>query len=406
MYRNRALIESADIRRYPMTDRDRRVKKALCQLLIDKGHRKYAERFWKLDFNIIPSAKYPDFTAAISFDEATVFLSDGFLGSGPAIFNQLDVLLRHEMAHNLMMHQIRMMYVFKKLHADDPEEAYAHIKVSMSLHKLLNYLEDFEISNKRYSSEDKKIVRMMQLNGRVIGGLVTEDHRGSWAKMSLEDMYNELTKELIQINAEIRSDPNWRPLKTGSYYEVDSVKALGKKAMDLYRNTTSPSPIKCPIDYFMKQPAFKKQFAEIYQKLIATIYTKLEAERDQVTEQAFTQHCLDLVQQIAVTTPTEAFKVTGPATKGVLVTLYSPEDKAVACMVLKNLGGNINYNPTKFIVKGKTNSQDYRDAWNLIMKTLDKGKFSNKVLSTLADRIAAGGGVVGQTTTEEEDDED
>ena len=114
---NRALLESSDITRHFMTDRERKVKKALCQLLIDKGHRKYAERFWKLDFNIIDSKKHPDFTAAISFDEATVFISDGFLGSGEGIFNQLDVLLRHELAHNLMMHQIRLMYVFKKIHA-------------------------------------------------------------------------------------------------------------------------------------------------------------------------------------------------------------------------------------------------------------------------------------------------
>ena len=50
---NRALLESSDITRHFMTDRERKVKKALCQLLINKGHRKYAERFWKFDFNII-----------------------------------------------------------------------------------------------------------------------------------------------------------------------------------------------------------------------------------------------------------------------------------------------------------------------------------------------------------------
>ena len=76
---NRALLESSDIARHFMTDRERKLKKALCQLLIDKGHRKYAERFWKLDFNIISSKTHPDFTAAISFDDATVFISDGFL---------------------------------------------------------------------------------------------------------------------------------------------------------------------------------------------------------------------------------------------------------------------------------------------------------------------------------------
>ena len=107
---NRALLEASDITMHFMTREERAIKRQLCQLLIDRGHRKYAERFWMLDFNIIDSKKYPDFTAAISFDDATVFVSDGFLGSGQGIFNQLDVLLRHEMAHNLMMHQIRMMY--------------------------------------------------------------------------------------------------------------------------------------------------------------------------------------------------------------------------------------------------------------------------------------------------------
>ena len=111
------------------------------------------------------------------------------------------------MAHNLMMHQIRLMKVFKDIHKDNPDEAYEHIRYSASLHEILNYIEDFEISNKRYTSEDKKVVRNMQLNGRVIGGLITEEHR-DWEKMSLEQMYKELSAELIRINSEIRSNPN------------------------------------------------------------------------------------------------------------------------------------------------------------------------------------------------------
>jgi hypothetical protein len=131
------------------------------------------------------------------------------------------------MAHNLMMHQIRMMHVFKKLHANDPEEAYEHIRYSASLHTILNIIEDFEISNKRYSAEDKKIVRSMQLNGKVIGGLVTEDHRG-WDKMPLEAMYDELTKDLIRINSEIRSNPDWMPtVNNTSWGDPDMLKYHG-----------------------------------------------------------------------------------------------------------------------------------------------------------------------------------
>lgn len=379
---NRALLESSDITRHFMTDKERRTKKALCQLLIDKGHRKYAERFWKLDFNIVDSSKHPDFTAAISFDEATVFVSDGFLGSGQGIFNQLDVLLRHELAHNLMMHQIRLMYVFKKLHANDPDEAYEHIKYSASLHEILNCIEDFEISNKRYTSTDKKIVRTMQLNGQVISGLVTEDHRAGWANMSLETMYDELSKELIQINSAIRSDPSWAPIKDGTYNEIDMLKANGYKIISAYSDYMKPSSIRAPIDVFMKSKAFNN-FADIYKKIIKKLYDTFK----DFTAETDKQKLLDIVEKISLTGPQETFDIIHPKTGELIYTLYTPEDKMLASDVLKNLSGNINFDPTKFTVKRKVNSKEYKDAWNKVIKALDKKSFDDKTLSQIKDAI-------------------
>ena len=383
MHINKALLESSDIARHFMTDRERKLKKALCQLLIDKGHRKYAQRFWKLDFNIIDSKKHPDFTAAISFDDATVFISDGFLGSGQGIFNQLDVLLRHELAHNLMMHQIRMMHIFKKLHANDPDNAYEHIKYSASLHEILNIIEDFEISNKRYSAEDKKIVKAMMLNGEVIGGLVTEDHRG-WDKLSLEAMYDELSNELIQINSDIRSNPYWEPIKAGTYNQIDLIKLKGSEMIAKYQDSMAPSAIRAPLDIFIKSKTFAK-YAKIYQDLIVAIYDGLK----DLTSDADKQKLLDIVKAIALTGPQEPFDVQHPYTGEVICTLYSPEDKVLAGAALKNLGGNINYNPLKFNIKKKTNSKEYKDAWNTIVKTLDKKQFDDETLKQIRDAIEA-----------------
>jgi hypothetical protein len=388
---NKALLESSEITRHFMTDRERKVKKALCQLLVDKGHRKYAERFWKLDFNIVDSNKHPKFTAAISFDEATVFISDGFLGSGQGIFNQLDVLLRHEMAHNLMMHQIRMMHVFKKLHANDPDEAYEHIRYSASLHDILNIIEDFEISNKRYSAEDKKIVRNMQLNGRVIGGLVTEDHRG-WDKMPLEAMYDELTKDLIRINSEIRSDPYWQPRSKidGNKRVYDIIDVTGSGMADetrviaAYRNVMKPSGVKAPLDIFIKSKVFTKM-AKIYQNIVTILYDRLK----DLTSDAEKALLLDIVNDIAATNPVEKFNVVHPITGGDICTLYTPEDKMIANDVLKNLAGNINYDPMKFKVKKKQNTQKYKDAWNNVVNKLDSNKFDNETLQKLRDAIEA-----------------
>jgi hypothetical protein len=374
---NRALLESSDITRHFMTDRERKTNKALCQLLINKGHRKYAERFWKFDFNIIDSKKHPDFTAAISFDEATVFISDGFLGTSEAIFNQLDVLLRHELAHNLMMHQIRLMHVFKRLHKNDPEEAYEHISYSASLHHILNIIEDFEISNKRYTDADKKIVKAMTLNGRVISGLITEEHRQNWANMPLEAMYNELSNELIAINSAIRSDPDWHPTKSGySWGEIDQIKYEGAKIIASYTNIMKPSGIRAPINVFIKSKIFNR-YADIYKKLITTIY---EAFKDFETD-AEKQQLLDIVKEIATTGPQETFDIINPRTGEIVTTLYTPEDKVLANEVLKNLGGNINYDPLKFNIKRKTNSQEYKDAWNKVVSTLDKKQFDDETLN-------------------------
>lgn len=380
---NRALLESSDITRHFMTDREREVKKALCRLLIDKGHRKYAERFWKLDFNIIDSKKHPDFTAAISFDEATVFISDGFLGSGQGIFNQLDVLLRHELAHNLMMHQVRLMYVFKKLHAKDPDEAYEHIRYSASLHDLLNIIEDFEISNKRYTEADKDIIRNMQLNGKVIGGLITEDDRG-WEKMSLEQMYDELSKELIKINSDIRSNPYWRPRTQIKHGEevLDSIDYSTARAVSIYKDVMKPSGIKAPIDIFMKSKAFNS-WASIYKKLVLKLYQEFK----DFTSDAEKQQILDIINKITITSPQETFDVIHPKSGDTICTLYTPEDKAIASDVLKNLSGNINYNPQKFNIKRKTNSKEYQDAWNIVVKTLDNKKYDDDVLTQIRDAI-------------------
>ena len=70
-----------------------------------------------------------------------------------------------------------------------------------------------------------------------------------------------------------------------------------------------------------------------------------------------------------------------------MYTLYTPEDKMLASDVLKNLGGNINFDPMKFNIKRKTNSQEYKDAWNRVVKTLDKKTFDDETLSKIRDAI-------------------
>lgn len=381
---NHALLEASAVTRHFMTEQERKTKFMLCKLLIDKGHRKYAERFRRFDFNIVSSKKQPDFTAAISFDDATVYISDGFLGSGEGVFSQLDVLLRHELAHNLMMHQIRMMTVLKQKHTNNPDEAWEHIRLSMSLHDLFNWIEDFEISNTRYTEKDKLIVKHMTLNGRVIGGLLTEDHRASWAKLPLEDMYAKLSAELVQINTNIRNDPDWMPQSDDNPnpFGYDALSAKGKSVINKYRNTSKASSIRCPIDLFVKSKTFK-QFGDFYKKIVEAL---LNAFKERTSDAEIVK-LTDLIQDIAVTGPEESFDITDPWTGELIITLYTPEEKMLANDVLKNMSGNINYDPLTFNIKRKTNAKSYKDAWNAVMKALDKKKFDDKTLQDIAAAI-------------------
>lgn len=188
-----------------MTKKEQALKKRLIALLKDDGrghkHAKYAERLADFDVKIVPLGMEPS-TAAISFDEGVIYINEGFL-TDPNTFFQLNVLMRHEMAHNLLMHQVRLAHTIEAKYGN---EGATRIKLSASLHSLMNIIEDFEISNTRYTDADKQIVRNMYLNGRLIGGLVTEDMRKDWEKLPLEQMYAELSKEIEKLQSQILRD--------------------------------------------------------------------------------------------------------------------------------------------------------------------------------------------------------
>ena len=90
---------------------------------------------------------------------------------------------------------------------------------------------------------------------------------------------------------------------------------------------------------------------------------------------------------ISDTSPQETFELVQPVTGELICTLYTPEDKALAVDVLKNMYGNINYNVDKYKIKKQTNSKEYRDAWNAVVKALDKKRFDDKTLNSIKDAI-------------------
>jgi hypothetical protein len=145
----------------------------------------------------------------------------------------------------------------------------------------------------------------------------------------------------------------------------------------------SPSEIKAPIEVLMKSSSYQK-WPETFKKLVADIYNAFK----DLDSDADKQLILDIVKAISETSAQETFEILHPTTGDIVNTVYTPEDKMIAMDVLKNMAGNINYNPLKFKVKRKTNSKDYKDAWNNTMKQLDSSEFDDETLEKIKAAIA------------------
>jgi hypothetical protein len=143
-----------------------------------------------------------------------------------------------------------------------------------------------------------------------------------------------------------------------------------------------PSAIRAPLEVFIKTKTFNK-YAKIYQELITNIYNALK----DLTSDSDKQSILDIVKNMSLTSPQEEFAIQHPITGEVICMVYTPEDKVLASAALKNLGDNINYDPLRFNINKKTNSKEYKDAWNAVVKALDKKQFDDDTLKQLRDAI-------------------
>lgn len=341
------------------TKRERVLKKKLIALLRDDGkghkHNKFADRLEDFIVKIVPYDTDPKMTAAVNFEEVTIYISDGFLNN-PDTFFQLNVLMRHELAHYLMQHQIRMMH---KIIEKYGEEGYTRISMSQSLHRLLNIIEDFEISNTRYTDADKIIVKNMILNGREIGGLITEQIRGNWAKMSVLEMYDALTAEIDGLQQSILA--SWQMLDLNN---------IGNKADFLHhevKDTLYYVDIKAPtnffvggIDKFLKNQALYHFFPydemlstgqirpcvvkysslpDIFQNIIKDIFDTIQAGYEDTNGNSMyytKQMVRDYIETIAKTSIIEVISLKDPNNIEFLK-LYTPEEKLIAVDTFKAL---------------------------------------------------------------------
>lgn len=331
-----------------MTKREKALKKKLIALLRDdgKGHRhaKYAERLEDFIVKIVSLEDDPGMTAAVNFEEVTIYISEGFL-TDPDTFYQLNVLMRHELAHYLMQHQIRML---DKLISKYGKDSGTRMSMSIAIHKLLNIIEDFEISNKRYTEADKIIVKNMTLNFEVIGGLVTEEIRKDWQKLSVIEMYDMLSKEIESIQSSLRwswnygesvaeigeRDQDWlkKNIRNIAYNYADEKRQtnffgeIEKYIKDkaLYHFAVFDRPNKPCIIKFSTLP-------ENYQNIIKDIYNEITKPENQYTKAMVKE----LILAVVKSSPFEITSLKHSTLGHTFSTLYTPEEKFIAVDTLK-----------------------------------------------------------------------
>jgi hypothetical protein len=334
---NSQLLE-AEYREY-MDDDEKLLKQKLIDLLHDDGkghhHAKYAKRLKKFDIQIVPIKADPNYTAAIYYDYAIIRIGEGFLvdSEGKRLdlnnkedkdvlkaLDQLGVLLRHELAHSLLMHQIRLAHKLGEM---------VHVKTSLSasLHRLKNLISDDEISNRKYTEEDKKIVRDMTLNGTLIGGLVTEDHRKSWLGKSVEEMWELICIEIDNICKKLKRGSNLQSIARSMDMENDPVDRQIIQTYAIYSDTESDSTIPGDLKTFIDNgcrvgdSTLRKDFAYIVHQIYKVLSSKPKSDEE----------IKKLIIKVAQSSPVKKLDLFGNKK----VELYTPEEKYIAIETLK-----------------------------------------------------------------------
>ena len=365
---NKNLIEAQA--REVETKRERVLKKYLMALLRDdrRGHKhaKYAERLEDFILKIVDHKKDPEMTAAVSFEEQTIYISDGFLMGGiwkdekkdqySDSFYQLNVLMRHELAHYLMQHQIRMM---DKIISKYGKDGGTRISMSQSLHRLINIIEDFEISNTRYTAADKIVVKNMLLAGREIGGLVTENIRNGWEKLTVLQMFDKLSEEIEGLQQGILA--SWQALdlnKIGD--EEDYMHHNIKNTVALYIDTKAPTNFMGSVEKYVKDQALYhfwpfdriedgrpvlcivrcSSLPDVFQNVIKDIFNAITAGYKDANGNVMyytKQIAREYLDTVAKSHVLQTVSLTAPNANESFVTLYTPEEKLLATDTLKAL---------------------------------------------------------------------
>lgn len=176
-----------------MTARERTAKSDLLWVLARDGYKAYAEILKNFDLNL---TRDPDTVAYTQIGKGRIVVNENLR------LNQVSMVVRHEILHNFLDHEKRMLkHLAQQANLDYDtltDTDFNKLQRQLYSNSVFNIAGDFEISNRGYTEEDKKTAKNLWLNGKKVEGLVTEIDKPELVDMSIEDMYDKLSEEREQ----------------------------------------------------------------------------------------------------------------------------------------------------------------------------------------------------------------
>lgn len=180
-----------------MTREEKSAKYYLSRLLSSDGYPTYAKIFSRFDLHLTSD---PNVIAYMEPTKGTITINRGLDE------NQASVTIRHEILHDYLQHEKRLLDKLAKdrgINPDDLDDLTINdLRKDLYSNADFNIAADYEISNRGYTDKDKQNIRNINLNGRILSGLVTEDEHPDWIDLSVEEMFDKLKKEKQKMKPE------------------------------------------------------------------------------------------------------------------------------------------------------------------------------------------------------------
>ena len=241
-------------------------KEIIIKHLNEQGFVTFAERFRDIDFVITEmyNGSYCP-TAFMSPKENIICINPGFFelqdpNDEKEKKEQLDkvsVLIRHELLHFLLTHERRFVNYLKAKYP----HSWGRIYADPTMHRIANFAMDYDLCNEAYEDTDKEIIKNLTVNGKFVGGLITEEQvKGGQTAIWFDDG----TKEVFsgsQFN-------NWENTKMEDMWQMlhdAHNNYIHKDPADFGDKTVPGSSTPVATDY---NPEADKEYKEMFDKVV------------------------------------------------------------------------------------------------------------------------------------------